>query len=99
MLLSELNSTQKPKQLKQGHSVFKTKLSTLQPIKQTTLYLEFDVVTDELISLHELPLVAAVLGDHGEGVMDRGAQDAHQGLDPRVRVHVRQVGLHDVTGS
>lgn len=61
-------------------------------------YLEADVVADEDVALHELPFVVPVLGDHGEGMVDGGAQDAHQGLDARVGVHVRQVGLHDVTG-
>jgi hypothetical protein len=32
-------------------------------------------------------------------MVDRSAQDAHQRLDASVRVDVRQVGLHDVTGS
>ena len=63
------------------------------------LYLELDVVTDELVALHELPLVAPVLRDHREGVVDGGAEDADQGLDAGVRVDVGQVGLHDVTGS
>lgn len=62
-------------------------------------YLEFDVVTDELVALHELLLVAPVLGDHWESVVDGGAQDADQGLDAGVWVDVGQVGLHDVTGS
>lgn len=31
--------------------------------------------------------------------MDGRAQDAHEGLDPGVWVHVGQVGFHDVTGS
>lgn len=57
-----------------------------------------DVVADQDVSLHEVPLVRPVLRHHGEGVVGRGAQDAHQGLNARVRVHVRQVGLHDVTG-
>jgi hypothetical protein len=30
-------------------------------------------------------------------VVGCGAQDAHQRLDTRVRIHIRQVGLHDVT--
>lgn len=63
------------------------------------LYLELDVVAYELVALHELLLVAPVLCDHGEGMVDRSAQDAHQRLDTRVRVHIRQVGLHDVAGS
>lgn len=62
-------------------------------------YLELNVVADELVALHELLLVAPVLRDHWEGVVDGGAQDAHQRLDARVWVDVRQVGLHDVTGS
>lgn len=63
------------------------------------LYLELDVVAYELVALHELLLVAPVLRDHWEGMVDRSAQDAHQRLDASVRVDVRQVGLHDVTGS
>lgn len=63
------------------------------------LYLELDIVADELVALHELLLVAAVLCDHREGVVDCGAQDAHQRLDAGVRVDVGQVGLHDVAGS
>ena len=49
-------------------------LSMVHPILQDHfLYLEFDVVTDELVALHELPLVAPVLCDHREGVVDGGA--------------------------
>ena len=36
-------------------------------------YLELNVVADELIALHELLLVAPVLRDHWEGVVDSGA--------------------------
>lgn len=57
-----------------------------------------DVVADQNVSLHKVLLVLPVLSDHREGVVDGGAQDADQGLDPGVRVDVGQVGLHDVTG-
>lgn len=62
-------------------------------------YLEADVVADQDVPLHEVPLVLPVLSDHGEGVVDGGAQDADQRLDPGVGVHIGEVGLHDVTGS
>lgn len=62
------------------------------------IYLEPNVVTDEDVALHELLLILPVLGHHWEGVVDRGPQDADQGLDASVWVHVGQVGLHDVTG-
>lgn len=61
-------------------------------------YLEADVVADQDVSLHELPLIVAVLGYHGEGMVDGGAQDADQRLDTGMGVHVGQVGLHDITG-
>jgi len=82
-----------------GLSTCKTKLFTHQRIKEATYYLEFDVVTYQLISLHELPLVAPVLSHYREGVMDSCAQDANKGLDPGVRVDIGQVGFHDVAGS
>lgn len=60
--------------------------------------LEADVVADQDVALHEVPLILSVLSDHGEGIVDGGAQDADQGLDPGVGVHIGQVWLHDVTG-
>lgn len=62
-------------------------------------FLEFDVVADQLISLHELPLVAPVLSHNREGMMNSCAQDANEGLDPGVGVDIGQVGFHDVAGS
>lgn len=32
-------------------------------------------------------------------MVDSGAEDTDQGLDSSMRVHVGQVGLHDVTGG
>ena len=61
-------------------------------------YLAAQVVADVDVALHELVLVVPVHGNRGESVVDGGAQDAHQGLDARVGVHVRRVGFHDVTG-
>ncbi len=62
------------------------------------VYLKFDIVAYEDIALHKLLLIISVLGDHGESVIDCGPQDADQRLDTGVRIHVCQVGLHDVTG-
>lgn len=61
--------------------------------------LEPDVVADQDVSLHEVPLVLTVFSDHGEGVIDGGPQDADQRLDSGVRVHVGEVGLHDIAGG
>lgn len=62
------------------------------------LYLKFDIVAYQDVALHKLLLIISVLGDDGESVIDCGPQDADQRLDTGVRIHVRQVGLHDVTG-
>lgn len=67
--------------------------------EKSTSYLEFDVVTYQLISLHELPLIAPVLSHDREGMMNRCAQDANKGLNTGVGVDISQVGFHDVTGS
>ena len=58
--------------------------------------LKADVVADQDVALHEVPLVVPVLCHHREGVVDSGAQDADQRLDPCVGVHIGQVGLHDI---
>lgn len=58
--------------------------------------LESYVVADENVPLHELLLVAPVLCHHREGVVHRGPQNTDQRLDAGVRVHIRQVWLHDV---
>lgn len=71
--------------------------SHLYILKRT--YLEADVVADEDVPLHEVPLVLTVFSDHREGVVHGGAQDADERLDSGVRIHVGQVGFHDVTGS
>ena len=60
--------------------------------------LEVYVVADQDVSLHEVPLIGPVLCHHREGVVGCGAQDAHQRLDTCVRIHICQVGLHDITG-
>lgn len=62
------------------------------------LYLEFDIVAYEDISFHKLLLIISVLCDDREGVIDCGPQDADQRLNTGVRIHICQVGLHDVTG-
>lgn len=62
------------------------------------LYLVFDIVAYEDISFHKLLLIISVLCDDREGVIDCGPQDADQRLNTGVRIHICQVGLHDITG-
>lgn len=61
-------------------------------------YLIVDVIANQNVSLHEVSFVLPVFSDHGEGVVDGGAQDADKRLNPSVGIDVGQVGLHDVTG-
>jgi len=93
-----LHGKSSPSQRK-GSSTCTTRLFILQLTEEAASYLEFDVVADQLISLHELPLVAPVLSHNREGMMNSCAQDANEGLDPGVGVDIGQVGFHDVAGS
>lgn len=35
-----------------------------------------DIVADQDVALHEIPLILTVFSNYGEGMVDRGAQNA-----------------------